>query len=61
MAKCENCGSDNLVSGQVNTSLGFLFIPDAEIKKQPKQGLACDICRDCGHIQNWHITNPGLI
>ncbi len=56
--KCENCGSENVVSGQINTSIGFLFIPEDKIKRQPKQGLACDICRDCGHIQNLHVTNP---
>lgn len=55
---CEKCGSNNVVSGQIDTSLGFIFTPDNKIKHQPKQGLACDICKSCGHIQNLHVTNP---
>lgn len=55
---CEKCGSNNIVSGQINTSLGFIFTPNNKIKCQPKQGLACDVCKDCGHIQNLRVTNP---
>ena len=55
---CEKCGSVNVESGLINTSIGFVFTPSTKIKLQPKQALACDICKDCGHIQNLHVTNP---
>ena len=55
---CEKCGSDNVQSGQLSLDKGFYFWPDDKIRVQPKQGLACEICKDCGNIQNLRVTNP---
>lgn len=55
---CEKCGSENIESGQLRMDLGFLFTPENKIKHKPRQALACDICKNCGHIQNLHVTNP---
>ena len=55
---CEKCGSKNVESGQINTSLGYIFTPNYKMKHQPKQALACELCKDCGHIQNFTYNKP---